>query len=43
LGRRNVLTGILADEDLADSQAHEQARQNATQKKAGLIESLPAH
>jgi sigma-E factor negative regulatory protein RseA len=42
LGRRNVLTGILADEDLADSQAHEQARQNATQKKAGLIESIPA-
>lgn len=42
LGRRNVLTGILADEDLADSQAHEQARQNATQKKAGLVESIPA-
>jgi len=43
LGRRNVLTGILADEDLADTQAHEQARQNASQKKrAGLIESLPA-
>ena len=43
LGRRNVLTGILADEDLADAQVHEQARQNTTPKKSGLVESLPAH
>jgi negative regulator of sigma E activity len=42
LGRRNVLTGILADEDLADTQAHEDARQNTTQKRAGLVDSLPA-